>query len=140
MARQGVRLLALAQVGSHCQLLQAQGKVMPFTEDGRRDDRVAAWTAGNKHESKEFAGTSAAKVPKNQTWDNDFWGFKEGNEAASSQAGPHEGARDALICGEGTESVLNRGLSACFLFDGARGAITDLQSCLDRAVKNQPRG
>ena len=134
MARQGVRLLALTQVGAHCQLLQAQGGgVMTFAEDGRRDNRVAAWTVGNKCKSKEVAGASAAEMPESQTWDNnDFWGFEEGDEAAS----PHAGVRDALRCGHGEEGVLKHGLSACFLFDGARGAITDLHSCLDRAVRN----
>ena len=132
MARQGIRLLALAQVGAHCQLLQTHGNgIVPSMEVGALEGQVDG-KIGGFH-------ASPSKVANDVQWNNNDWDFDEADEVEGSTVGPD--AEIKYIPKDGDhEELLKYGLASCFLFDGARGFITDLCGSLDRAVRAQTAG
>ena len=139
MARQGIRLLALAQVGDHCQLLQTHGGgIAPSSEVGVQKGQVDG-EMGASGTLPEGVHASPPMVANDQQWNNNDWDFDEADEVDGSTVGPEAVIKDFPKDGD-CEEVLKYGLASCFLFDGARGFITDLSISLDRAVRLQTAG
>ena len=130
-ARPGIRLLALAGVGAHCQLLEAR---VPLRPSELAADRllvqqgvsVSSKTCANKEQDLGFQTS---------------WSFDDDSEDGASAGSPvpkGPAAAAADCCSgdrdSGAPCLFAPGRAGCFLFDGARGTITDLCSSLARAA------
>ena len=134
--RQGVRVLALARVGAHCQLLET------FELQGSSPDAPQAEGAGQRAQASWPPTSANQHVGESDlSWhfDNDEEHCESGDNSGKDQhpTGQHRSDHNDLLT---QRSCISKSRSCCFLVDGAQGTITDLRSCLNDQRPKSGRG